>query len=52
MYPQAVFCVSYWASKICRKDLFALHMVLESFSGLLHSGLVPCLPQLSQYQTS
>lgn len=52
MHPQAVFCISYWASEICWKDLLALHMVLESFSGLLQSGFVPCLPQLPQYKTS
>lgn len=43
---------AYWTPKVCRQDLFALHVVLESPPGLLQCGFVSCLPQLPQNQPS
>lgn len=47
-----MFYLAYWAPEVCWQDLFTLHVVPESSSGLLQCGLVSRLPQLPQNQTS
>lgn len=47
-----MLCFTYWAPEVCRQELFALHVVPESPSGLLQCGFVSRLPQFPQNQTS